>query len=413
MAAVDGETGSRLRAALSRGGFAMPTGKVRRRPSRPRAPPAVVSKCPHNDADAKPPPAQIRRFSADETARAEAAMAGGESGTEQRPSRQRTEASVVAPLSLEVLDLLQREVFENPRRFVLSPVYRFIELLGGVEVDNHPVVCSLPSPRAFREPPPSGFTSNYRVLLVPLTGDNYLHSSGWMVPVAIEGETLAMRLRVNGVLTPTPSNWNLAPGKEANAIRTSPVADITHLVISQEEDLFVLEIDFTSIPDDTFLWSGIVACIFVEEIPLATICERVVRNYTGDANGGVGTALLRNGPDARDAVRVTKVSVKVTCPLTALPMEIPARTLTCAHMQCMELYTILLRFTQSNLWNCPLCGAPSRLHEIRVNYRLKEWLDIHRNKIDHVDYIIETPLGKPLRVQWCEAEIRDTYFIED
>ncbi|CCW61502.1 unnamed protein product [Phytomonas sp. EM1] len=437
ISAVGGETANQLRATLARNGFEIPTRKVKRRQrqeltmrrsSRPRittpprrvkpTPPceavtaaSVMSGCRLVEDDLEPQPDKTINFSAGDVAPVVARMTDHGSEVRQRGTREKSNARFVVPLSSDVLNVLRSEVFENSMRFVLSPVFRFIELLGAVEVDTEPVVCRLPSPRALRETPPDGFASNRHVLLVPLTKENYLHTSGWMVPVVVDGKNLAMILKVNGVVTPTPPNWNLAPGKEANAIKTSPVADITHLVMSQEDDLFVLEIGFTWIPDDTFLWSGIVACIFVEKIPLDTISRQIVGNYCGDAS--VGTAFARDGPVTCDAVRVTEVSVKVKCPLTSLPMVIPARTLTCAHMQCMELETILVRFTQSNLWNCPLCGAPSRLHEIRVNYRLKEWLDTHRNEIDRVDYIIETPLGSQLRLQWREEDVKETYFIED
>lgn len=297
--------------------------------------------------------------------------------------------------------MLRSEVFEDSRRFVLSPKYRFIDVLGAVSVENRSIVCNFPSPEAVREVPAGGFASNRRVLLLPLTED-YDFTSGWMQPVEVDGKVLSMELSVDTMRVPIPPNWHLPSGRESTAVKTAPVADITSIVMDSSADIFTVGVTFSHIPSDTVLWSGIVVCVFAEEVPLDDLAVQITNNYQGQRM----SPSFQSVPPIRargDTVDFTEGYVRVQCPLTSLPMLTPVCSRYCEHLQCMELLTVLIKNIQSNIWNCPLCGVVMKPTDIIVNYRLREWLTNRAHDIRKVEYVIETPVGQPLRVQFKEA----------
>ncbi|EAN83177.1 lorien protein [Trypanosoma cruzi] len=283
------------------------------------------------------------------------------------------------------LDIVRKEVFENKERFVLSPLYRYLDLLGAVSVDGVPVETTLPSPIALHEVPEGGLLASRRVLLVPLSASLFEHTIGWMVPFEYEGATIAMRLFVNGAVVETPCNCSLPSGKEAVAVKTAAGADITKHVLHKE--LFSLAVGFTGVIEDMALWKGVIAAVYVDRIDMDALVDRVVLNY-------------KMPPRRKRRDDVVGVQVKINCPITTLPLSIPVRGHLCEHMQCVELRSLLMQCARTNVWNCPLCWAPTTPDTIVVNYRLKEWLETHQSQLEKVDFVLETPAGVPLRPIW-------------
>lgn len=300
-----------------------------------------------------------------------------------------------------VIEVLRHEVFENTAKFVLSPVYNLIEVMGAVAVENQSLATTLPSPRALRETPTNGFSHQRRVLLVPLTED-YDHRTGWMVPTEMDGVSLSMSLFVNDTLVAVPPNWQLSPAKEAAAIKTAVSVDITDLVLDDPKDLFSLQVVFSGDVEENEMWRGIIVCVFVEEVGLARLGERIAENYRSPSN-----ARRHRGP-----VDITEASVKLQCPITTLTMEIPVRGAACEHLQCMELAAVLMQCTRQNVWNCPLCGAAMKPEDICVNHRLAEWISSHPQQLSRVEYVVETATGSPLRVVYREKTNRDDATVE-
>lgn len=461
LAAISGTTAARLVPCLTSAGMALDSAELRRQDAhgraarkRARAEMTAALQAPINNAIAAarpvlPSPSHAERWSSesDDADSAENRMPEGynstdgdsgavEDGSEDEDDREGEtgpdpSTKFVRAASRGVLEVLRTEVFENKDKLVLSPQYRFRDILGAVAVDNQSVHSTLPSLRAVREAPEGGFDGSRRVLLVPLTED-YDHNNGWMQPITLDGTMLAMRLAVNGTAVAVPPNWALTPGKEAAAIRSAPVADITELVMGSTGDLFTLELGFTSVPEDTELWCGVVACIFVEEVPLTTIADHILMNYrkftrTVRGGGGDGRATapssqpraspVRNITGAQEdgAVAATEVYVKVQCTLSTLPMEIPVRGSCCEHLQCMEMTSLLAYCMRTNLWNCPQCGASVKPRDVWVNHRLKDWIQDHRACLSRVEYVLETPSGKPLGVRYRRerAERATVVDIED
>ncbi|RNF06974.1 lorien protein [Trypanosoma conorhini] len=239
------------------------------------------------------------------------------------------------------LDMLRKEVFENKERFVLSPLYRYLDLLGAVAVDGVSVETTLPTPRALHEVPEEGLLESRRVLLVALSASSFEHTVGWMVPFEYEGTTIAMTLSVNGTAVETPCNCSLPSGKEAVAVKTATVADITtHLL---HKDLFSLAVGFTGQIEDAALWKGVIAAVYVDLVDIEALADRIVSNY-------------KMPPRRKGRDDVVGVQVKITCPITTLPLHTPVRgffvrthamhgtTLSphalCAH-ECVELSAVL------------------------------------------------------------------------
>ncbi|RNF06645.1 lorien protein [Trypanosoma rangeli] len=290
------------------------------------------------------------------------------------------------------LDIVRKEVFENKERCVLSPLYRYLDLLGAVAVDGIPVETTLPTPRALHEVPGERLLESRRVLLVALSASSFEHTMGWMAPFEYEGTTIAMTLFVNGAVVKTPCNSSLPSGKEAVAVKTATVADITTHVL--HKDLFSLAVGFTGYIEDISLWKGVIAAVYVDLIDMDTLEDRIVSNY-------------KVPPRRKSRDDVVGVQVKITCPITALPLNTPVRGFLCEHMQCMELRSLLMHCARTNVWNCPLCWAPTTPETTLVNYRLKEWLETHQTQLDKVDFIIETPTGVPLRPVWKRKTARN------
>jgi hypothetical protein len=307
-----------------------------------------------------------------------------------------------------VLEVLRHEVFENPARFVLSPIYHFVEILGAVVVENASLATTLPSPRALREVPTGGFAPQRRVLLVPLT-ENYEHTTGWMVPTELDGASLSMSLFINDTPVPLPPNWQLSPAKEAAAVKTAITADVTDVVLKSSQDLFSLNVIFSGDVAVMEMWRGVIACVFVEEIGLARLGERIVGTYRKPR-----LTQARRSPSHGHGgiVDMTEAFVKIQCPITTLVMEIPVRSVHCEHLQCMELAAVLIQCVRQNVWNCPLCNAAMKPEDIRVNYRLRDWIASHPQQLSRVEYVAETQPGNPLKVVYRAMKQRHGAAVE-
>ncbi|GET90963.1 hypothetical protein, conserved [Leishmania tarentolae] len=337
-----------------------------------------------------------------------------EDGEERDASEEEDAAPFVRPARRHVLEVLRHEVFENPSRFVLSPVYQFVDMLGAVVVENSSLTTTLPAPHTLQERPAEGFSPQRRVLLVPLTED-YEHTTGWMVPMVLEGAQLAMSLCVNGTPVSTPPNWRLSPAKEAAAVKTAIAVDITPLVLPIEGDFFSLQVIFSGDVTEVEMWRGVIACVLVEEVGLAHLGERIVSTYRKRR-----APVICRSPSLsfgkRGAVAITEASVKIQCPITTLTMEIPVRSVYCEHLQCMELAAVLIQCARQSVWNCPLCSAAMKPEDIIVNYRLKDWIALHSQQaVAQVEYVVETELGQPLKIAYKteRPEQHDTIEVVD
>ncbi|CBZ29031.1 hypothetical protein, conserved,lorien protein [Leishmania mexicana MHOM/GT/2001/U1103] len=302
----------------------------------------------------------------------------------------------------QVLEVLRHEVFENSSRLVLSPVYHFVDMLGAVVVENSNLVTTLPAPHTLHERPAEGFSPQRRVLLVPLT-ETYEHTTGWMVPTEMEGAQLAMSLYVNDTPVSLPPNWQLSPAKEAAAVKAAITVDITPLVFPIERDFFSLQVIFSGDVAEMEMWRGVIACVLVEEVELARLGERIVSTY----HKRRAPVIWGSPPSScgeRGVVAIMEASVKIQCPITTLTMEIPVRSMYCEHLQCMELAAVLIQCARQNVWNCPLCSAAMKPEDIIVNYRLRDWIASHSQEVvAQVEYVVETELGRPLKIVYKAA----------
>ncbi|KAG5498124.1 hypothetical protein GH5_02923 [Leishmania sp. Ghana 2012 LV757] len=310
-----------------------------------------------------------------------------------------------------VLEVLRHEVFENPSRFVLSPVYHFVDMLGAVVVENRNLATTFPAPHTVGERPAEGLSPPQRVLLVPLTED-YKHTNGWMVPMEMEGLRISMSLYVNDTLVSLPPNWQLSPAKEVTAVKTAITVDITSLVLPAERELFSLQVVFSGDVSEMEVWRGVIACVLVEEVGLPHLSELIVSTYRKPRG-----PVIRRSPSSscgeRGVVAMTEASVKIQCPITTLTMEVPVRSMYCEHLQCMELTAVLIQCARQNVWNCPLCAVAMKPEDIIVNYRLKDWIASHSPQlVAQVEYVVETELGSPLKIVYRVARSEQHSAIE-
>ncbi|CAD2217911.1 MIZ/SP-RING zinc finger containing protein, putative [Angomonas deanei] len=323
------------------------------------------------------------------------------SGTSASDDKESDEAPA-PPCDDAVLSVIRGEVFENDSAFLLSPKYRFLDLLGAMSVDNCSVSTNFPSPHGTRTRPVGGFDQRRRVLLIPLSAD--YQCKGWLHPFTIDDTVISMEIRVNGVVVPLGGDWNIPAGKENTSIKVPPPIDISDIVMPTNEDIFSVVVDLTPC-EDVDLWFGIIAVVFANELSAKELSEDIVCNYRKNV------PLTRAIAD--DLVKLDECYVRVHCPLSFNIMTVPARSVYCEHLQCMELETFLEHCFRSHVWNCPLCNAKMMPSDILVNYRLKQWLDTHKGVVNRVEFVIETPPGEPLKIQYMEQRKRSVISIDE
>ncbi|KAK7195391.1 lorien protein [Novymonas esmeraldas] len=443
LGAVRGPTATRLRQELqeaaapaappaaSRREAASARTRKRHRPGEPPARAAPPQKARRTAAGATPCPAPAPRSAVPTASTGPPSMASGpvsspsgadaDERAERRPVDGGGERAggggptipFVPAVRHRVLEVLRREVFEDRSKLVLSPVYRLLEILGAVVVENANLSTTLPAPHALRNRPVGGYSPQWRVLLVPLSED-YDHTTGWMVPVEVDGAPLSMSLYVNSTPVSLPPSWQLSPAKEAAAVKSAIAVDITPHVLPAEPELFSLQVIFSGNVAEMEMWRGIITCVLVEEVELARLGERIVATYHAPPH----PALRRSPPPStsrgdRGGVSLTEASVRLRCPVTTLVMEIPVRGVHCEHLQCMELAAALMQCARQNVWNCPLCFAAMRPEDIVVNYRLREWIATHSpTTVARVEYVVETEPGVPLKVVYKAAPVERQSAIE-
>ena len=144
-------------------------------------------------------------------------------------------------------------------------------------------------------------------------------------------------------------------------------------------------------------WSGVLALIEVDVIPISRIKEWVIsRPVASGANANVVAISKTTGrkrgikssrqtansgvncggraEDDDDDVTVGDATVQLACPLSGLAMEVPIRGRRCQHLQCVELEHFLSSSSRSNVWRCPVCLGPLPYSDIVVDLPLLEYL---------------------------------------
>lgn len=312
-----------------------------------------------------------------------------------------------APVKESVMKKIQEKVFRNTKLFVLSPIFEYIDILGAVEVTSQSLKTNFSLP-------PSFCATEERILLVPLDCESYSHQSGWMIAINMDGVTYEMQLVVNGKLLPSLVNWGIPACMESRAVKTSPAVDVTAAVLDADADpcfsreSISLEVRFPAVLDeDVVLWNGIIACLRVRRIPVSTLEQRILRRCCPISSIGATADTAQEGQHRHEGteprgeegeetpIRVLEGTFSAKCPLTFAPMTLPVRGLHCEHLQCMELSAVLLGFTRSNIWNCPICGQSLRPNEIRLDPELRDWIHQHPHQINDVDFFTRRE-GGPL-----------------
>lgn len=74
-------------------------------------------------------------------------------------------------------------------------------------------------------------------------------------------------------------------------------------------------------------------------------------------------------PTDDDDVVAGAARISLLCPLSMMRIATPVRGATCRHLECFDLnaYLELASATPFPRWQCPLCSAPARPHQLRVD----------------------------------------------
>jgi hypothetical protein len=96
-------------------------------------------------------------------------------------------------------------------------------------------------------------------------------------------------------------------------------------------------------------------------------------------------------------------TVSVKCPVTQMRVGIPARGVTCKHMQCFDLEGALRNCHTACYWSCPICDMPITATDLIVDPHLAVALAAAAPSVRAIRHVptVENP------TQWMTAEEED------
>lgn len=85
-----------------------------------------------------------------------------------------------------------------------------------------------------------------------------------------------------------------------------------------------------------------------------------------------------------------QTTISSICPISNTEMVNPCRGINCQHSQCFDLKNYISKSSESGLWQCPVCGNPLPLTDLRVDREYFLHANIQLETIDFEDnYIFE------------------------
>ncbi|KJE96087.1 hypothetical protein CAOG_009991 [Capsaspora owczarzaki ATCC 30864] len=132
----------------------------------------------------------------------------------------------------------------------------------------------------------------------------------------------------------------------ANSLLFLPFGEY-HLYFYERDTYFLLEI--------------------LEPLPLAKLVEKVEKRPRV-AGIELAVSLLSKTDDEIDVP--SSLQVSLTCPLTLAVLRLPARGVSCKHVQCFELETYISVCSRQRTWICPICSQPTAYRHLRIDDQL-------------------------------------------
>ena len=119
-----------------------------------------------------------------------------------------------------------------------------------------------------------------------------------------------------------------------------------------------------------------------EDIKLETLISEIQKeNLLGysEAASTLDDAFAKFGKGDDDDLTCELVKIPLTCPLSTVRIDIPARGIFCNHFQCFDLrnYLSLISESTNPRWNCPLCKTLA--YELEVDPIIFEILKNNKN----------------------------------
>ena len=101
------------------------------------------------------------------------------------------------------------------------------------------------------------------------------------------------------------------------------------------------------------------------------LMSEIAREHTTPESTALSHVLATFGDPAEqdDDIVAGAARLSLIDPLSHMLIRVPARAATCRHLECFDLrsYIELAQATAHPQWTCPLCSAPARTHELRVD----------------------------------------------
>ena len=78
--------------------------------------------------------------------------------------------------------------------------------------------------------------------------------------------------------------------------------------------------------------------------------------------------------DADTEISTTSLKISLICPLGKVRLTVPARSLSCSHLQCFDASTYLQMNEKKPTWICPICDRPAKFKSLVIDGLFSEIL---------------------------------------
>ena len=112
-----------------------------------------------------------------------------------------------------------------------------------------------------------------------------------------------------------------------------------------------------------------VVVVLCEPRPASEVVEAVKREHTLLPSKAFAHMKATFGEDDDDDIEAGPAKLSLACPLSHTRIQTAARGATCRHLECFDLASFIecASSTSHPRWTCPLCAAPCRPHQLRID----------------------------------------------
>lgn len=183
------------------------------------------------------------------------------------------------------------------------------------------------------------------------------------------------------------------PSQQSSSLdlkRTARSLDITHACNLTFDALNNVVITW----NQTLMTNYCFTIVMSQKLSCNDLLEKLKRNSL--QNPEYTRSLIREklSADADAEISTTSVKISLICPLGKVRLTVPARSLSCSHLQCFDASIYLQMNEKKPTWICPICDKPAKFKSLVIDGLFSEIL----SKVDGSNEIqfFEDGCWKPL-----------------